>query len=83
MDVDSLGAAGQTDKNSKGDLQQQITKLTENMELLTKMVQGGQGKSKQNKGKQSKFKWSEDGKPICGNCNKVGHYMRKCPSLKN
>ena len=28
---------------------------------------------------KSNFKWSEDGRPICGQCSEVGHMKRECP----
>lgn len=34
---------------------------------------------KQHNGKKNNsFKWTDDGKPVCNFCNKVGHIERKC-----
>jgi len=39
-------------------------------------------KSNQSKNeKKSQFKWTEDGKPICDHCSKVGHFKRNCYAL--
>ena len=70
--------------NSNSEITQRLDKLVDAVgQLLVK--DKNSKKETQNKGKQggkSRFKWAEDGKPICHYCGKVGHTQSKCFSKK-
>ena len=43
---------------------------------------GGKGKGKDDKAGKGRGPTTQDGKPLCTNCNQVGHYKDGCPSEK-
>ena len=79
MDVNLVS---QDDSNSE--ITQRLDKLVDAVgQLLVK--DKNSKKETQNKGKQggkTRFKWTEDGKPICHYCGKIGHTQSKCFSKK-
>ena len=79
MDVNLVS---QEDSNSE--ITQRLDKLVDAVgQLLVK--DKNSKKETQTKGKQggkSRFKWTEDGKPICHYCGKIGHTQSKCFSKR-
>ena len=74
MDVDLV--AGGRD-NTLTEIQQNLDVLTTQMAGIMEIKSG-----KQTKPNTIKFKWTEDGKPICHYCGKVGHLQQKCFSKR-
>ena len=68
-----------TSMNTMATLVTTVGQLAEQVSQLTKMVK----EQKKDKTFPGKFKFTEDGKPICTKCDKPGHIGRKCRNTKN
>lgn len=73
MDVNELAT-------KQGADQQRLNYLENNIEVLTNQLGRlleVQGRGNTENGKP-RFKWTDDGRPICSHCNKPGHIRRTC-----
>lgn len=78
MDVNELASKDGSDQKRLSHLESNIEVLTNQLGKLLEV----QGRAKSENGGQ-RYKWTEDGRPICSHCNKAGHIRRNCYSLKS